>query len=70
MANSHVLRLTPSSDLRKSSFTVDAVDNLPDRCESIAQSVIDDLKIISDAIDSIARVWFRVWHRYLKWKIE
>ena len=26
--------------------------------------------IISDAIDSIARVWFRVWRRYLKWNYD
>lgn len=67
MANSHVLKLTPSdqaennfkrlpstyliykhgkmSPLRKKSFTVDKDDNLPDRCESIAHSVIDNLKI-------------------------
>jgi hypothetical protein len=26
--------------------------------------------IFSDAVDSVARVWFRVWRRYLKWKEE
>ncbi len=26
--------------------------------------------ILTDAVDSIARVWFRVWRRYLKWKKE
>ncbi|MCX5801439.1 MAG: hypothetical protein NTX17_08645 [Candidatus Eisenbacteria bacterium] len=26
--------------------------------------------ILSDAIDSIARVWFRVWQRYVKWEAE
>lgn len=67
MANSHVLKLTPSdeaenkfkelpktylnckyikeSSLRKKSFTVEKDDNLPDRCESIAHSVVDHLKI-------------------------
>ena len=67
MANSHVLKLTPSdeaenkfkllpstylsyqygkkSQLRKKSYTVEKSDNLPDRCESIAQSVIDSLKM-------------------------
>ncbi len=67
MANSHVLKLTPSAEaenrfrrlpgtylgyqhgkghpLRKRSFTVDKCDNLPDRCESIAHSVVDHLKI-------------------------
>lgn len=67
MANSHVLKLTPSdtaqnkfrklpatylnyehtkkSPLKKRSFTVEKDDNLPDRCESIAQSVIDNLKM-------------------------
>ena len=67
MANSHVLKLTPSDDaankfkrlpstylnyqygkktaLWKKSFTVDKDDNLPDRCESIAHSVIDNLKM-------------------------
>jgi len=67
MANSHVLKLTPSakaknkfkrlpttylnykhgksSPVRKESFTVDKHDNLPDRCESIAHSVIDHLKM-------------------------
>ena len=67
MANSHVLKLTPSDEaenkfkrlpttylsyrygescpLKKKSFTVEKDDNLPDRCESIAHSVIDHLKI-------------------------
>ena len=67
MANSHVLKLTPSdespnrfkllpitylnyqygkcSPLRNKSFTVEKDDNLPDRCESIAHSVIDNLKM-------------------------
>ena len=26
------------------------------------------LAILSDAIDSIARVWFRIWRRYVKWE--
>jgi hypothetical protein len=34
-----------SFPLRKSSFKVEAGDNLPDRCESIAHSVIDHLKM-------------------------
>jgi len=34
-----------SSPLRKTSFTVEKDDNLPDRCESIAHSVIDHLKM-------------------------
>ena len=67
MANSHVLKLTPSdeaenkfkrlpttyfnykygknSPLKRRSFTVEKDDNLPDRCESIAHSVIDHLKM-------------------------
>jgi len=67
MANSHVLKLTPSIEadnefkylptnylnyeygkknpLKKESFTIEKGDNLPDRCESIAHSVIDHLKI-------------------------
>jgi hypothetical protein len=67
MANSHVLKLTPSAEavnkfkrlpttylnykhgksspVRKKSFTVDKHDNLPERCESIAHSVIDHLKM-------------------------
>ena len=67
MANSHVLKLTPSdtaqnkfrklpstylnyeytknSPLKSRSFTVEKDDNLPDRCESIAHSVIDNLKM-------------------------
>lgn len=68
MANSHVLKLTPSdgtpaefrslpetylsqkldkkSPLRKKSFVrADKKDNLPDRCESITESVVDHLKI-------------------------
>lgn len=67
MANSHVLKITPSDiaenkfkelppvylsykygkdfSLRKKSFTVEKDDNLPDRCESIAHSVIDNLKM-------------------------
>ncbi len=67
MANSHVLKLTPSAEtggkfrqlpttylnykhgksspLRKKSFTIEKDDNLPDRCESIAHSVIDHLKM-------------------------
>jgi len=69
MANSHVLKMTPSdkaqnkykrlptsylnykygksSPLRKKSFTIEENDNLPDRCESIAQSVIDHLKMLT-----------------------
>ena len=34
-----------SSPVRKKAFTVDEYDNLPDRCESIAHSVIDHLKM-------------------------
>ncbi|NOR54130.1 MAG: hypothetical protein GQ536_08600 [Candidatus Aminicenantes bacterium] len=34
-----------SSPLKKKSFTVEKNDNLPDRCESIAHSVIDHLKM-------------------------
>jgi len=67
MANSHVLKLTPSaraenkfrrlpttylnykygksSPVKKKSFTINDYDNLPDRCESIAQSVVDNLKM-------------------------
>lgn len=67
MANSHVLKLTPSdkaenkfkklpeayfnykygksSPLKRKSFMVEKDDNLPDRCESIAHSVIDHLKM-------------------------
>ncbi|HID20415.1 MAG TPA: hypothetical protein EYP28_05720, partial [Methanophagales archaeon] len=67
MANSHVLKLTPSdeaenkfkrlpstylnyhygksSPLWKKSFTIEKDDNLPDRCEAIAHSVIDHLKM-------------------------
>jgi len=68
MANSHVLKLSPSetgknryknlpstyqsyqltqdSPMKRKSFKVaDKNDNLPDRCESIAHSVIDNLKM-------------------------
>jgi hypothetical protein len=67
MANSHVLKLTPSDEaenkfkrlprtyfnhqygkttpLRNKSFIVERDDNLPDRCEAIAHSVIDHLKM-------------------------
>ena len=67
MANSHVLKLTPSdeaenkfkrlpttylnykygkgSPLKNKSFAIEKDDNLPDRCESIAHSVIDNLKM-------------------------
>jgi hypothetical protein len=34
------------SSLRKISFMVEKSDNLPDRCESIAHSVIDNLKML------------------------
>ena len=33
------------SDLKNNSYTVDKDNNLTDRCESIAQSIIDDLKM-------------------------
>lgn len=33
------------SSVRSKSFTIDKTDNLPDRCESIAHSVIDNLKM-------------------------
>jgi len=26
--------------------------------------------VLADAIDSIARIWFRLWQRYLKWELE
>lgn len=28
------------------------------------------LAVLSDAIDSIARLWFRIWRRYKRWEIE
>jgi hypothetical protein len=38
--------------------------------ESLGSLKSDDISIavLSDAIDSISRIWFRVWRRYLKWK--
>lgn len=67
MANSHVLKRTPSqqgestfrtlpsssliyregrtSDLHGRPYVVDPADNLPERCESLAHSVIDNLKM-------------------------
>jgi len=93
MANSHVLKLTPSdeaenkfkrlpatylnykyckrSSLWKRSFTVEKHDNLPDRCESIAHSVIDNLKMqesedkgspVSPADNHIALLLFMLSH--------
>ncbi|UCF70855.1 MAG: hypothetical protein JSW49_00840 [candidate division WOR-3 bacterium] len=67
MANSHVLKIKPSSrgkerfrslpstyecrkyramsPVKNKSFSVDEHDNLPERCESIAHSIIDHLKM-------------------------
>lgn len=67
MANSHVLKMTPSaqannqfetlpsthmvyrrmenSQLKNTSFDIEEADNLPDRCESITQSIIDNAKM-------------------------
>jgi hypothetical protein len=67
MANSHVLKITPSSQasnqfdtlpsthlvyshmrnsqLKDKSFDIEEDDNLPDRCESITHSVIDNAKM-------------------------
>ncbi len=68
MANSHVLKLTPSDSatnkfkylsttylnyqtgkihpLHDMSFMIEKDDNLPDRCESITHSVIDNMKML------------------------
>ena len=93
MANSHVLKLTPSHDsamkfkilpttymnyqygknspLRSMSFTIDENDNLPDRCESIAHSIIDHLKLqeheekgspVSPSDNQIALILFMLSH--------
>ena len=93
MANSHVLKLTPSNDsdmkfkilpttymnyqygksspLRSISFTIDKDDNLPDRCESIAHSVIDHLKLqeheekgspVSPSDNQVALILFMLSH--------
>ena len=37
--------------------------------DSIGSISFDDLSVavLSDAIDSISRVWFRAWRRYMKW---
>lgn len=37
--------------------------------ESLGSVSFDDVgrAVLSDAIDSISRVWFRIWQRYLKW---
>lgn len=49
--------------------------NIPknnDQWKSLGQISFDDLTVavISDSIDSIARIWFRVWRRYLRWLKE
>ena len=38
--------------------------------QSLGLISFDDFSVavLSDAIDSIARVWFRVWRKYLKWE--
>jgi hypothetical protein len=67
MANSHVLKLTPStrannkfktlpnthliydhtknSQLKRKSFDIEEEDNLPDRCESLTHSIVDNAKM-------------------------
>jgi hypothetical protein len=93
MANSHVLKLTPSAEatnkfrrlptaylnyqygksspVRKMSFIIDEYDNLPDRCESIAHSMVDHLKIqeceekgspVSPTNNQIALLFFLLSH--------
>jgi hypothetical protein len=43
-----------------------------DNWESLGSPPFDEVSraVLSDAIDSISRVWFRVWQRYLKWVAE
>jgi len=40
--------------------------------QSLGSISFKDLSVavFSDAVDSIARVWFRVWRRYIKWETE
>lgn len=43
-----------------------------DNWDKLGTISFEDLSIASfaDAIDSISRIWFRVWRRYLEWKKE
>jgi len=37
---------------------------------SLTQDRFDELSrhLLTDAIDSVSKVWFRAWNRYLDWK--
>jgi hypothetical protein len=44
--------------------------NVPkDKWDSLGSITFDDLSfaVLSDAIDSISRVWFRAWRKYMEW---
>jgi hypothetical protein len=60
-----------SSPMRKQAFTIDKADNLADRCESLAESVIDHLKIqehedkgspVSPTSNQVAHLLFMLSH--------
>jgi hypothetical protein len=49
---------------------IDPTTVTPDNWKSLGTVKFDDVTIgvLSDAIDSIARVWLRVWRRYVVWE--
>lgn len=51
---------------------IDPITVTPGNCTSLGTIKFDDVTagVLSDAIDSIARVWLRVWRRYIKWEKE
>ncbi len=54
------------SQYDETSVTLANWQNLPGQGVSFEQfSVI----VLADAIDTIARVWLRVWRRYMKWNL-
>jgi hypothetical protein len=46
LPTTHIMyQLTMNSDLKEQSFDIDPEDNLPDRCEAVAHSIVDNLKM-------------------------
>ena len=44
----------------------------PQELENLKSPSLDEVSVaaLADAIDSISRVWLRVWQRYLKWELD
>jgi hypothetical protein len=56
--------LVPQGNDEKN-VTLDNWQNLPGKTISYEELSIS---VLTDAIDSIARIWLRVWRKYMKWE--